>query len=157
MGEESVFEEIESLKRMIQIAKHIPLSRFVSIDREECLSKIERIRNLLPEEMKEAYLISKRKNAILKKANEERDRILETAKSRRDEIVQDSDILKEAKEEKQRILIEARRNAEKMEKEAEDYVFKLLTKTESILDKAQSVIESGKEDLKHEGPDNKDS
>ncbi len=157
MGDESVFKKIESLKQMVQTAKHIPLSRLVGIDKEKYLTVIEQIENSLPEEVKEAYLISKRKSVILKKANEEREKMLEIARSRRDEIVQNSDILKEAKEEKRRIIAEAQQDAERIEKEAEDYAFKLLSKVEAILEKAQVAVREGKEDLKGESPDSTDS
>jgi len=157
MGDESVFKKIESLKQMIQTAKRIPLSKLVGIEKEKYLVAIEQIENSLPREVKEAYLISKRKSAILKKANEERERIIETARSRRDEIVQNSDILREAKEERERIIAEARQDAERIEKEAEDYAFKLLSKVEAILEKAQAAVRQGKEDLKDEGSDSTDS
>jgi vacuolar-type H+-ATPase subunit H len=157
MEEDSVFKEIESLKQMLHSGKAIPLSKFVAVDKDAFISKIDRIRELLPEEVKEAYLVSKRKNAILAQANEERDRILESAMVRRDEIVQDSDILEEAKKEKAKILNEARMEVEKMQKDAEDYVFKLLSKTQTILHKAQSVLEEGKKGLKYESPDSEHS
>lgn len=153
MEEDSVFKEIELLKQMLQSGRTIPLSKLVAVDKDAFISKIDRIRELLPEEVKEAYLVSKRKNVILAQANEERDRILESAMERRDEIIQDSDVLEEAKKEKAKILNEARMEAEKMQKDAEDYVFKLLSKTQTILHKAQSVLEEGKEGLKYESPD----
>ena len=157
MEDDSVFKEIELLKQMLKSGKTIPLSRLVAVDKDSFISKIDHIRELLPEEVKEAYLVSKRKNVILAQANEERDRILESAMVRRDEIVQDSDVLEEAKKEKAKILDEARTEAEKMQKDAEDYVFKLLAKTQTILQKAQSVLEEGKEGLKYESPDSEHS
>ncbi|MEA3313926.1 MAG: hypothetical protein U9Q18_06085 [Caldisericota bacterium] len=157
MENDSVFKEIELLEQMLKSGKTIPFSNLVAVDKDLFISKIDRIRELLPEEVKEAYLVSKRKSAILTQANEERDRILESAMVRRDEIVQDSDVLEEAKKEKAKILDEARTEAEKMQKDAEDYVFKLLAKTQTILQKAQSVLEEGKEGLKHEGPDSEHS
>ncbi len=156
MEDESIIKKIESLKQMIQTAKHIPLSNLVAIDKEKYLVAIEQIENSLPSEVKEAYLIYKRKSAILKKANEERERILETARSRRDEIVQNSDILREAKEEREKIIAEAQQEAERIEKEAEDYAFKLLSKVEAILEKAQAAVRQGKEDLKDESSDSTD-
>jgi len=157
MEDNSVFKEIELLEQMLKSGKMIPFSRLIAVDKDLFISKIEHIRELLPEEVKEAYLVSKRKNVILTQANEERDRILESAMVRRDEIIQDSDVLEEAKKEKAKILDEARTEAEKMQKDAEDYVFKLLAKTQTILQKAQSVLEEGKERLKYESPDSEQS
>jgi vacuolar-type H+-ATPase subunit H len=153
MNEKSVLNEIRELKQKISNAKKVPFSRYVSIDRDEFLSKLEQIEQLLPGEMKKAFFIDKKREEILQKAYRESEEIVSRAEEEKNKLIADSNIIKGAKSEKERILREAREEANNIIKEAEQYAAQVLSRIESVLQKAESAVKEGKENLLYENTD----
>ncbi len=150
MNENSVIEELKKLKEMIKNAKRMPFSKFVSVDRDEILKRIERIENIMPNEMKKAFFIDKKREEIIESAYREREEIIEKANEERKKILSESDILQEANKQKEEILKSAREEANSIIAEAETYSARLLAKVETVLDKAKLLIQEGKESLLNE-------
>ncbi len=156
MNEKSVVNEIHSLKQELTNAKKMPFSRFVSIDRDNIISGLERIEQMLPDEMKRAFFVDKKREEILQKSYKESEEIIKRAEAEKKKLISNSDIVKEAELEKERIISEAREKANSIIKETEQYAAKLLNKVENILDKATSAIKQGKENLLYEDTDSED-
>ncbi len=145
MNRNSVIEEVKALRKMIEGAKKMPFSRFASIDRDEALKRISRIENAMPQEMKQAFLIDKKREEILQDAYAKSKEIIENAKKERAEMLSESEIVKEAKKMREEIIESAQEEADSIVAEAENYAAKLLAKVENVLDRAKRVIQEGKE------------
>ena len=156
MNEKSVLNEIRNLKQEFANAKKIPFSRFVSVDRNDIISRLESIERILPDEMKKAFFIDKKREEILQKAYKESEEIIARAESERKKLVSDSNIVKEAKLEKEQIINAAREEANSIIKEGEQYTASLLNKVENVLTKAGEAIKQGKENLLYENSDSED-
>lgn len=152
MGQENILSELEKLKNILNDAKKLPFSKLVSIDRDEFISIINKIELMLPNEVKEAFFIKSKKEEILKEAYLEKEKIISEAKEKQRTYLSESFILQEANKEKEKMLKDARVDADKIRKEAEDYAYGILSKIEDFIDKAKSIVEQGKKELKDENP-----
>jgi len=155
MGQ-SVLDELEKIKSLLNEAKKLPFSKYVSIDREEFLIIINRIEMLLPKEVKEAYVIQSKRDDVLREAYAEREKMLGEIKDMQKEALSESYITKEAQKEREMIIQDARADSEKIKKEAENYAYEILMKIESIIEKAKSAIEEGKKELKDDNTNRED-
>ena len=156
MKEKSVLKEIAELKEIVLNAKRVPFSKYVSIDRTEILNKIETIEQLIPDEMKSAFFVDKKKEEILQDAFKKRDEILQKAKEEKEKLVSQSEITEQAEAERERILKEARNEANGIIKDAENYAVKILEQANSVLEKAKAIIQKGKDSLIYEDSDSED-
>ncbi len=155
MNDGSVMEEIKKLKDIVENAKKVPFSRFVSVDKEELLKIIARIENVMPREMKKAFLIDRKKEEIIESAYKQSEKIIEQAKKEREQILSESEIIAEAKKEKEDILKNAREEANEIINEAENYSAKLFIKVEKVLEKAKNIIKEGRESFINENTTSK--
>ncbi len=156
MNEKSVLNEIRKLKQEIINAKKVPFSRYISVDKDNILSKLEQIEQMLPGEMKKAFFIDKKREEILQNAYKESQDIITKAREEQKRLISESTVTKEAEIEKERIIKEAREEANNIINEAEHYAINVLTKIESVLKKAESAIKEGKESLMYENTDSED-
>lgn len=156
MKEKSVLKEINELRKIILNAKRVPFSKYVSVDRSEVLSRIDTIEQLIPDEMKSAFFVDKKKDEILQEAFKKREEILQKAREEKEELVSQSEIIEQAKIEKERILKEARKEANNIIKDAENYAIKVLEQANNVLEKAKAIIQKGKDSLIYEDTDNED-
>jgi len=146
----SIIDELEDLKELVEKAKKLPFSKYITIDKEELLGIILRIEAMLPEEVKTASSISKQKEMILKDAYEEKNRIIKEAESEFKKMVEESKIVEEARKERKRIIEEAEEEAKKIKEEALVFAKDLFAKIESVLNKAQNTLQEGKEAIENE-------
>ena len=148
----SIIDEIENLKQIIENAKRVPFSKFITIDKDEVLGSIMRIEAMLPEEVKQAVNISKQKDMILQNAYEEKERIIKEAELEFRKLVDESNVLLEARKEREKILKEAKEEAERIRNEALAFAKDVLSKVEVVLEKAQNTIKESKEAIDNENP-----
>ncbi|MEF3245609.1 MAG: hypothetical protein K6343_06510 [Caldisericaceae bacterium] len=146
----SIIDELENLKELVEKAKKLPFSKYITIDKEELLGIILKIETMLPEEVKTASSVSKQREMILKDAYEEKNRIIKEAESEFKRIVEESNIVKEARNERERIIKEAEEEAKKIKEEALVFAKDLFAKIENVLSKAQNTLEEGKEAIENE-------
>lgn len=141
------FEIIEELRNLIKKSFFIPVLEKAVIDREKILSLIEELDNKLPEDIIEAQKILKRKDEILKEAQDEAQTILRIAREKENYLLNENTITQKAQREAELIIQEAKKEAEYIKKEAEGYALLLLNKVEETLKKELEIIEKCKNGL----------
>lgn len=144
----SIMDELEKLKTMLNGAKHIPFSKYVSIDKDEVVAIVSRIEATLPNEVKEAFIVNAKKDEILKESYKKSEEIINFAKEREKEILSESSIMKDASIEKEKILQTTREEAEKIKGEAEKYTYDLLQKIRGVIERALIIITETSEEFK---------
>lgn len=152
----SIIDEIENLKQIIENAKRVPFSKYITVDRDEILGSLMRIEAMLPDEVKQAVNITKQRDMILKDAYEEKERIIKEAELEFRKKVDESSILMEARKEKEDILQNAKNEGERIKKEALQFASDVLLKIEGVLEKALSTIKESKEEISNEIANRKD-
>ncbi|MFU2157841.1 MULTISPECIES: hypothetical protein [Caldisericum] len=146
----SIIDEIENLKKIVENAKKVPFSKYITIDRDEILGILIRIEAMLPDEVKQAVNITKQRDMILQDAYEEKERILKEAEVEFKKKVSESNIIAEAKREKEEIINNAKAEAEHIKKDALQFANDVLSKIEGVLEKALSTIKESKEEISNE-------
>jgi F0F1-type ATP synthase membrane subunit b/b' len=126
----------------------MPLSSSVLVSRQELLELIEGMREVLPEELKQARWVVKDREETLEKARREAEDILAQARTERSRLVSKTEVIRAANREADRIVEEAKESARQMRLEVEDYVDSKLANFEVVLQKTLAAVERGRERLR---------
>ncbi|HEY6678102.1 MAG TPA: ATPase [Actinomycetota bacterium] len=151
---------------MIREAKSMPLSSSALLNREEILELVSQMREVLPEEIKQARWVVKDREELLTKARRDSQRIVEEADQEQLRMATREEVVKRAEAEADRILAEAREESRRMRLEAEDYVdaklaqFEIalqrsseeLAATKTALGRTLEQVEGGRERLRGSAP-----
>ena len=157
---------LQQMEDMIREAKSMPLSSSALLNREEMLELVVQMREVLPEEIKQARWVVKDREELLTKARRDSQRIVEEAEQEQLRMATREEVVKRAEAEADRILAEAREEARRMRLEAEDYVdaklaqFEIalqrsseeLAATKTALGRTLEQVEGGRERLRGSAP-----
>jgi regulator of protease activity HflC (stomatin/prohibitin superfamily) len=157
---------LQQLEDMIREAKSMPLSSSALLNREEILELVSQMREVLPEEIKQARWVVKDREELLTKARRDSQRIVEEADQEQLRMATREEVVKRAEAEADRILAEAREESRRMRLEAEDYVdaklaqFEIalqrsseeLAATKTALGRTLEQVEGGRERLRGSAP-----
>jgi cell division septum initiation protein DivIVA len=140
--------KLHQLETVVADAKAVPLSASVMVNRSELDAIVADIRDLLPEEVRQARWVVKERDDLLARAASDTERLLEDARTERDRLVGQQEVVREAQAEAERIVEEARENGRQIRLEAEDYVDAKLANFEVVLQKTLAAVERGREKLR---------
>ncbi|MBI3649069.1 MAG: ATPase [Actinobacteria bacterium] len=128
---------LQQLEDLVREAKSMPLSSSALVNREEVLELLQEMKELLPEEIKQARWIVKDREELLAKARAEGERIVQEAREEQLRLARREEVLARAKEEAEHVTEEAEEQGRRMRQEAEDYVDGKLAQFEIALRKIQ--------------------
>lgn len=143
----STHRVLDQVEVAIRNALHIPLTGLAVIDGDRVLSILEKVRNTLPEELKQARYLTQENQRIIREAQEKADAILAEAEEEAARRVAESEILKVAREQAEELTRRAKRTAKEMREEAEAYARDVLAGLESELDRLAAIVRNGKSKL----------
>jgi vacuolar-type H+-ATPase subunit H len=143
-----LIEELESVLEEIRSAKNVPFSASAMIDRQALLDRLESIRQLAPEELKQARWLMRDRDELLGRSQKEAEQLLADARGERDRLVARTEIVNAANREADKIIEEAKGRAREIRMEAEDYVDAKLASFEVVLQRTLSAVMKGRESLK---------
>jgi peptide subunit release factor RF-3 len=98
---------IHQLEEMVRDAKSMPLSSSALLNRDEVLELIEQMKDSLPDEIKQARWIVKDREELLAKARRDAEAIVEQARDEQLRLASHEAVVQRAQEESERILQEA--------------------------------------------------
>jgi len=139
---------LHQVEELVRNARSMPLSSSVLVSRQELLELIEGMREVLPEELKQARWVVKDREETLEKARREAEDILAQARTERSRLVSKTEVIRAANREADRIVEEAKESARQMRLEVEDYVDSKLANFEVVLQKTLAAVERGRERLR---------
>ncbi|MGE5598398.1 MAG: ATPase [Bacteroidota bacterium] len=119
----------------------------VWVDADTALECLQKIREALPDEIRQAEWMLSEKDRLLHEAHEEAKRILRDAENYAAKLVQDSQIIRQAEHEGEKIVAEARREAATVVEEAREYAGRILAQLEESLQKALRFLQKSRSDL----------
>lgn len=143
----SVREIIDEIIEHLELARPVPLSRNVVINKEFAVSMLELIRQKLPEEIKDAKWLLHERDELIANAQMEAEQILQEARVQAERMVARSEIVRNANNEAERIIREANNKAKKMIRDAVDYCDKKLAQFEIVLKDLERVVGNAREKL----------
>jgi len=129
---------LQQFEDMVRDAKSMPLSSSALLNRDEVLELIERMKEAIPEEVKQARWVVKDREELLAKARRDAESMVEQARAEQLRMASQEAVVQRAQEEAERIVREAGDDARTLRLEAEDYVDAKLAQLEGAL---QRILE----------------
>lgn len=122
----------------------------IVIPDEEFFRLTQMIRERLPAELAEARSMLEKRDLILKNAQEEHRRIMDTAERRLEDMTSEEKVVVVAHQEAQRVIDEAKLEAESIKRDALLYTAELLEEMEQQFKQTLTTIEKGRQFLEAE-------
>ena len=128
-----IFARLDKLEDFIANSKRVPLSSSVMVHEAEFYDILDDIRATLPNELKQARLVTKERDRILGEAQRKEEELLARAEQHAEQLILDTEIVKQAQLEKEHILEEAEEEARRIKYDAEDYADQVFGELEASL------------------------
>ena len=128
-----IFARLDKLEDFIANSKRIPLSSSVAMNEAEFYDLLDDIRATLPNELKQARLVSKERDRIMGEAQRKEEELLSSAEKRADGMVQQTEIMKQAELERDHMIDEANEESRRIIYDAEDVADRIFGELEASL------------------------
>lgn len=128
-----ILELVDELIIGVEGARNVPLSSSVMLDRSQLLQMLYRLRDELPDELRQARWMVREREQFVARTNEKAREMLDRARERSDELIAESYIVKEAVEEANHLIRHAESEATRIRLEAEDTSEKAFESAEELL------------------------
>lgn len=134
---------VDRLEDLIDVGRHVPMSRFTMIDEERALELIDQMRISIPEQIEKATRVVNQRDRLIAQANEEATRMIDLARDKHEEMVNRDAIVQTAKHRADAIIAQAQLEAERIRDEADGYVMDVLKELESHLLRTLTIVRNG--------------
>lgn len=142
-----IFEILDEMEEYVQNSKKVPITGKILISENLLLDFLDRIRNMLPEEIHRAKLLSKEREQIIQEARVEADRILNSVKEQIDRLACESEVAKQAQNMADEIIANAKRVAKEIKNGATEYADEVLRQLEESINKSLSIVQQARGEL----------
>ena len=146
-----LLKTIHELEELVTNSKRFPFSSKCFIEEETLIHLIDNIREQWPSALKEAEEITKRREDILKEAQEEAENIIEQAKAYAQRQVADDEITKAAKVRAEEILRRTKEHSQEVRNESIQYADQIFDHMTLYMQNIMSTIQTAKSGLKDVG------
>jgi vacuolar-type H+-ATPase subunit H len=132
---------------IVEAAPPLPLSSSSRINKDEVLDLLDEALARLPDELRAARWLLKERDEFLAKVRSEGDDILESARSRAEQMVQRTEVVKAAEQRARQIVESAEAEARRMRHETEDFCDQKLASFEIVLQRTHKLVSAGRAKL----------
>ena len=129
-----VLDLLDELEDVLEGANSVPLTNKVLIETEDIFAIIKDIRLALPDDMQQAKWIREERDRILQDAKSEYERIIKEAQKQAEYLVESDEITKRAQKLSNEMIEDAKVNARILKMKAYDYVDKMLYDMQGKMD-----------------------
>ena len=143
----NVMKLLEFLYEELSNSSSVPLTGKRLVDVEKCLDIVSELRVTLPDDVKDAEMIVRDRDRILKEAELQAKDIQRDAEAQFERMVSESNIVTEAQRRAQDIVNSARRQANEAKLAADDYADDLLAGLEKYLKSVLDDVRDNRDDL----------
>ncbi len=134
---------VDRLEELYNESRTIWFTHSVAIDDERLLDIIDQMRVSIPEEIKKAQQIVAQRDRFLAQAQEEAARTVQLAREEREGILANNNEVQAAKVRAEEIIAQARLEAEKVKRDADEYVLNELGKLEMEMERLLNQARNG--------------
>ncbi|WP_334110541.1 ATPase [Thermodesulfitimonas autotrophica] len=139
---------INELEELVESSSRVPLTRKVLIDEEKILDILDRIRTILPDDVRKAKWVVQEREKVIEEARKEAERIIGEARREAEKRAEESEVVRQAKEMAEQILGKAEQVAREMKLGAREYADEILARLEERLNRITKEIQQGRAELK---------
>ncbi|NLK01005.1 MAG: ATPase [Clostridia bacterium] len=144
-----VLKILDEMEDKLEKSPRIPMTGKVVLEIDLLYGFIDKIRSVIPEEIRQAQWVSKERERMLDEAKKEAEGLLSEAQEKTLKIADESQIMKEAHAMAKALVEEAQKKAEEIQRGANEYAFEMLTGLEDVMTKNINVIRKGKSELRN--------
>ena len=143
-------ECLNELEEILDESWNLPLFKGkVFVDVERIKENFEKIRESLPDEIRQAKAIVADRTQIIEDAKTESSTIIKVAQEKAKNILSHDELVKRAEETSESIISEAKIKARDMKKAANEYVEELMKKTDDVLMNSITELRQARKDLRN--------
>src|SRR5690554_2677817 len=143
-----VYRILDELEAELEESARIPLTNKIVIQDEAVFKHIDKLRAILPEDIRQAQWIRKERQRILDDAELEAQKIIENAKEKVRELANETEIQKIAEQNSQEILKRAKVQAVEITQGAFNYADEVMEQIQTHLEKHSVVLKEGRQQIK---------
>ena len=142
----TTFEDIlEEIQEQLEEAWNLPLSGGKCfVDGKKIAERLRDLEVNFPTEIKKARAIVEERDRIINKAKTDAEQIVLSAQKRRDIILNEQDIMREARDRSENMLKNAQEEAALMKKAAVDFIGEHLRRTEAMYEDSLAKIKQAR-------------
>ncbi|MGE3724215.1 MAG: hypothetical protein AB7I41_01595 [Candidatus Sericytochromatia bacterium] len=144
---ETTLALVQKIEEVIMNSVKVPFTSRVVVDEEDIFELIDRIREMLPQEMVQAQQILAQKDAIFAEAQAKSQKLLELTKEKSRQYLQEHELVRQAV----KMADETRKTAEtecrQQRFEADKYSEEVLASLEDKVTQALSMVQTGRRNL----------
>lgn len=144
MAIEEILDEIENL--MVDSTR-VPFTNKLVIEEDDLIRLLDELRELLPQEIKDAAKIVSDRQRIMEEAHKEAQHIIDQAKIYGTKLTDESTIAKQAQEQANELLSQAQKAAQELRNDSIIYAEDVFKHLEGNLQKALEVVQQGHSNL----------
>lgn len=138
---------VDQLEALVNSSRRVPLSSRVMLEEEDLLAILEKLREAVPQEIKQARKILQDRDEIIKSSQSEAEKIVNMARERAEFMINQEGVLYLAKERGEQVLNDAQRDAHQTRQEIEQYAIEMLSALENQLQAQLHQIRNGLQEL----------
>ncbi|QJW44376.1 ATPase [bacterium BFN5] len=140
MAIEEILDEIENI---LVDSTRVPFTNKLVIEEDDVIRLLDELRDVLPQEIKDAAKIVSERQRILEEAQKEAQNIVDQAKVYVTKLTDENIISKQAQEQANEIVQQAQKAARDLQQESVIYAEDVFKHLESNLQKALEVVQQG--------------
>lgn len=140
---------VDRLEDLIDEGRHLFGTKLTLIDEERALEIIDQMRISIPEEIEKAARVLAQRDRVLAQANEEAARILQAARQKSTELIDQEVSVQAAQSRAANVIEAAHQEAQNITAEADNYVLDVLSKLEQHLVRNINVVRNGINEISH--------
>ncbi len=142
-----VDDYLQLIEDRLKSARKVPFSDMVMVDRDEMLYFADMLRELLPNELRQARWLLQQHRQFILEARKEADVILRDAENKMARMIDEHEVTQSAMAEAQRIVDNATSQSRNLQNQTLDYAKQVLSDLETHLTEMLVYIQKNKKDL----------
>lgn len=143
-----LFNVLNELEELVENSPRIPMTRKVIINEDSLLDCVDRIRTVLPEEIRQAKWVLQEREKVLAESKKEAGRLLESAQKQMEKQAGESEVVRQARTIAEEIVDKAEEVAGQIKRGAREYADDILNGLEERLNQLVLEIQAGRAELK---------
>ena len=142
-----IHERLDELTGLVESARSVPMSASCVVNRTDLLALVDDIRRLLPIDLHRADSLLADADAVLAEARAQAEGLLAAGQDERMHLVSETEVQAQAEREAGRIIATAEQEAERMQREVDDYIDSKLANFELVLSKTLEAVGRGRDKI----------
>jgi len=140
-------QALDEVVASVSAARSLPMSSSAVLNRSDLLDKLAKLREILPEDLKQARDVLQRRDQILTEAAATAERLLTAAEEEKQRLISEEEVVRAARIEAGDMIQTARDQSDQMSKQVDGYVDAKLAHLEVSVSNILDAIRRGRTQL----------